>query len=199
MTRANTPTPSSRSAMRAAVEVLAWAFAFYRRNLREILAISSVSAVARVVAVGWASLPAVIPTTLELVTLGARLLLLWTIFRRGLLADDRLRGLSSTEIWQRMTAFARTRWSVLLVHLALLAGAVAVFDIVPERIAVRWVPEEKTSAHMAALLAVKNLTVIAFTLIWMVGIVRQMILMQPGVSRRSRGPEQSHPIEADPR
>jgi hypothetical protein len=54
-----------------------------------------------------------------------------------------------------------------------------VFDIIPERIVAPMVATDAEPLYWAALLAVRNPTVIAFMMIWLVGTVRQMLLTRP--------------------
>ena len=177
------------SALRAdahsALSVPAWALTFYRRHLVPILAISSVPAVERFVVVRWGSeLPTWATTPLELVTVGARLLLLGVIFRLAISRDDQLNRLSGQEAWERMISFTRTRWTSLVNQLLLVTAAFVVFDVFPQQVGGRWVHDDLKPTYFAVLLAVKNLTVIAVTFAWMIGILRQMMLGAPDSDRR---------------
>jgi hypothetical protein len=67
-----------------------------------------------------------------------------------------------------------------VVQCPLLGAAAVVFDVIPERVVIRWVPEHAQPLYWAVLLAAKNLTIIPYTMIWLVGVVRQMLLHRPG-------------------
>lgn len=171
---------SLRFSIRTAVEVLRWAFAFYLGHFFLIAGISLVPAVERFVFVMWGSgFPAVVNVVLEVFVLGVRLLLLAVIIRLAIYGDDELRRLGHEERWERMKAFFLDRPSSLVVQALLIAAAVFVFDVIPERVVTLWIPDDAETLYTAILLAVKNPTVIAFTFVWMVGIVRQMMLYSP--------------------
>lgn len=65
----------------------------------------------------------------------------------------------------------------------LLAAAIVAFDLIPERVVAPRIPEHTQPLYWAVLLAAKNLTVIALTMIWLVGAVRQMLLSPPSRPR----------------
>ena len=175
-----TAVTSLRSSTRTAVEVLYWAFAFYLNHFLLIAGISLVPAVERFVFVVWGSaFSGVTNVMLEVFVLGVRLLLLAVIIRLAIYGDDRLRRLDHEEKWERMRTFVRNRWPSLIVQAFLIAVALVVFDFIPEQIITLWISEDAENLYMAILLAVKNPTVIAFTFVWMVGIVRQMMLYSP--------------------
>ena len=58
---------------------------------------------------------------------------------------------------------------------AVLGAAFVVFDTLPTAAITAWVPDPQAELVMAVLVAAKNPTVIAFTLIWMVAVVRAMV------------------------
>ena len=172
--------PDLRSSTRAAIEVPLWAVAFYRRHLRLVGGLSAVAAVERFVVVLWgALLPSAVMPVLEFVVLGARVLLFVVSFRLAISDDERLGKLGGDEGWQRMMAFTRARWSDLVCHLLFITGAFITFDVIPERVVTRWIPDDLEATYFAILLAVKNFTVIPFTIIWLVGVLRQMLLDSP--------------------
>ncbi len=172
-------------AVRTALQVPRWAVGFYLRHLLLVAGISAVPAAQRFIAQRWAAqLPAVAGVPGELLTGAARLALAAVVVRLAILADDRLRRLPADEAWLRVKCFARTRWPSLAVQGLLLAAAVLVFDVVPERVVVRWVPAGAEATYWAVLLAVKNLTVIPLTMIWWIGAVRQMLRHAPAEAER---------------
>jgi hypothetical protein len=173
-----------RSNSRMALEVPRWALAFYRHHLPLVLSISSVPAAERFVTVLWGEdVPAAARPVLEALTLAARLLLVAVVALLVVLGDDRLRRLRARDAWASVKAFLLGWWPSLVVQWLLLAAAVVVFDLVPEQVVPRWVPDRVEAAYLAVLLLVKNLTVIAVTMLWWVGAVRQMLLHASGGAR----------------
>jgi hypothetical protein len=61
----------------------------------------------------------------------------------------------------------------------LLAVAVLVFDVVAEQVVGGLLPESARQTYLAVLLFVKNPTVIAFTFVWWVGLIRQVAVSRP--------------------
>jgi hypothetical protein len=170
--------------MRIAVQVPRWACAFYLRHLPLVAGTSLVPASQRFVSQLWgADLPAGVATSLEVMAEVARLLLIVVVVRVAILADNRLRPLRTADAWARVKTFARARWPSVAGQCLLLVAAVVVFDLVPERVVAPRIPEHAQPLYRAVLLAAKNLTVIALTMIWLVGALRQMLLSAPGVPR----------------
>lgn len=177
--------PERPGAVRTALAVPRWAVGFYVRHLPLVVGISAIPAAQRFVAQRWADeLPAVAGAPGELVTGAARLALVAVVVRLAILADEDLRRLPADDGWRRIRRFARAGWPSLAVQVLLLAAAVLVFDVVPERVVTRWVPADAEAGYRAVLLAVKNLTVIPLTMIWWVGAVRQMLRHAPAEADR---------------
>lgn len=177
---------SLRASIRTAVEVPRWAFDFYRDHLLLVVAISLPGAIHRFIAIrnGWgADLTIPANAALGILTMSSRLLLIGLVVWLSIIHDDRLRQVSRGVKWQRMKAFARFRWPSLLVQLLLVAGITLVSDIFLEQVVTLWIPDDIERTYLAALLAVKNPTIIAWWFIWMVGIVRQMMLYSPAESK----------------
>lgn len=174
---------SLRSSIRTAVEVPRWAIGFYRAHLLLVVAISLVPAAHRFVLVLWGwNLPFPVNVVVAILTPAARLLLIGVIIWLALVRDDTLSQLSSEDRQRRMTAFISTRWPSLIVQVCLIVGSLIIFNYIPEQILSRWIPDTIEPIYFATLLAVKNLTVIAIMMIWMVGIGRQMMLYSPSQS-----------------
>ena len=121
-------------------------------------------------------LPGWVGVVLEGLTAACRVLLVVLIVRVAILADERLKAVSTKASLARMVSFARRFWSSLAVQGTLILGLAVVFDVIPERVVAPMVPPGAESLYWAVLLAVKNPTVIAFMMIWLVGTVRQMLL-----------------------
>jgi hypothetical protein len=150
-----------------AVEVPRWSWAFYRRHFLLVAGISLLPAAQRIAWVLWNErLPGALNVGLEALTLAVRLLLVVLIARIAFAGSGR------GGVWR----FLRERWLSLVFQVLFLGGLAAVFDFVPERIVAARVPPDLQRAYWAALLGLKNPTVIAFTMVWMVGAARQASL-----------------------
>jgi hypothetical protein len=155
-----------------ALEVPRWAWAFYRRHFLLVAGISLVPASQRMVWALWSNrMPPALNVVLELLTAAARLLLVVLIARRTFAGG---RDASRTPSPRRGTwAFLRERWLSLALQVGMLGVLAAVFDLVPDRVVAPLIPTDLQRLYWAALLGLKNPTVIAFTLVWLVGAVRQ--------------------------
>jgi hypothetical protein len=164
--------------LRAAFEPPRWAFAFYLRHFLMVAGLSLVPAAQRVVAVLWAErLPTPVNLVLEGMTIAARLLLVVLVARSVFGRPVGPGGSRSAGIaWSRVWGFVRGRWPALIIQMLLLGCLAAAFDFVPERIIAPRVPQALQRAYWAALLALKNPTVIAFTIVWLLVALRQMTL-----------------------
>jgi hypothetical protein len=109
------------------------------------------------------------------------------ILRIAILRDDRLRHVSGDAAWERIVRFARREWRSLVVQVLAFAALLAIAEVVPDRVIAPRIPDAAQDAYWATLLAIKNVTVIAFSMIWQIGAVRQALLLgAPGVIAASR-------------
>ena len=172
-----------------ALEVPRWAARFYLRHLAVVVGISLVPATQRAVGQLWGErLPGALNVGLELVTMASRVLLVVVVFRLAILAEERLRGVSGSEGMRRVVRFTRRHWGSLLVQAGMLVVAFVMLDRIPEAVIAPRISESWRRVYWAALLATKNLTIIALTLIWEIGLLRQMLLHEDGSDRETRGP-----------
>lgn len=170
--------------VRAAVHVIAWTLAYYRRHVVLITALSSVPAAQRFATQLWGDdLPRPVGAASEAVTAGARLLLVYLVIRMAILAEPPPPGGRG----RSARAFLRRHWPSLLVQWGLLLLATVVFDVVPEQVLPRWIPADAEAVYFAVLLAIKNLTVIPFTMVWLVGAVRQVVTYGAGDPEHDSG------------
>lgn len=158
------------SELERALEVPRWAWRCYTGHLGLVLGLSSVASVQRLVVVNWThKIPHGLALASEVVVLGARIalvVLVWRIAVRG-----------RTPRWSAGRAFARRHWRSLLWQAAFLGAAFAVFEVLAEHVVSALLPEAARQTYLAVLLFVKNPTVIALTLLWCVGLVRQVFLV----------------------
>jgi hypothetical protein len=160
-----------------AAEVPRWAWAFYRRHFLLVAGLSLLPAAQRVVWALWNErLPGALNVVLDTLTLAVRLLLVAIIARMAFSARASVARPEPEPRRGGLWTFLRERWLSLAFQALFLGGLAAVFDFVPERIVAPRVPPDLQRAYWAVLLGLKNPTVIAFTMIWMVGAVRQATL-----------------------
>lgn len=171
------PATSIKSEVHLALTVPVWAARFFLHHAGLILTISLVAAAQRAVSQLWGDqLPGGISLIGEIVTAAARILLFVIVFYLAIAAEEKLQGVDGKEAARRAGRFARDHWRSLLVQVGLLLLAVIIFDRIPEAVIAPRISEEAQPIYWASLLAVKNLTIIPFTLIWQIGILRQMVL-----------------------
>ncbi|MFD1146608.1 hypothetical protein [Saccharothrix hoggarensis] len=160
------------SELRLAWEVPRWAGRFYLRHWAVVVGLSLVASVQRLVVVNWGdAVPDGVAFASEVVVAAARVLLvvvIWRLATRG----ERPR-------WANARSFASRHWPSLLWQGAFLAVAFLVFDVVTEHVVGGLLPESARQTYLAVLLFVKNPTVIAFTFVWWVGLVRQAAVSRP--------------------
>ncbi|MDU0288655.1 hypothetical protein [Saccharothrix longispora] len=164
-----------------ALDVLRWAAGFYLRHWRWVAGLSLVASVQRLAVVGgW--LPPGPALASEVLVAGVRIalvVLVWRVALRGERPD-----------WPGARAFARRHWPSLGWHLVLMSAAALVFDVGLEA-AGALLPEAWRQTYLAVLLFAKNPTVIAFTVLWWVGVVRQAAVSRPvpaGATPSGSGP-----------
>ncbi|MEU4408422.1 hypothetical protein AB0F88_28210 [Streptosporangium sp. NPDC023963] len=105
-----------------------------------------------------------------------RILLLYVIVRLAIVDDPELGPLGRDARRRRLRAFAERGKSGLVVQFLVLGAAFFVLDVLPGLAIENWVAEDRRELVSSILVSAKNPTVIAFTLVWMVGVARQMIL-----------------------
>lgn len=155
-----------RDEVRLALEVPRWAWRFYRRHLALVVGLSLLPSVQRLVVVNWEEqIPSVAATLSEVVVMAVRIVLVVVVWRLAVGRPD----------WARGKAFVDTHWRSLIVQGGLLTLAFLVFDVVAEKVVGGLLPESARQTYLAVLLFVKNPTVIAFTFIWIVGMIRQAV------------------------
>lgn len=143
--------------LRLALEVPRWAARFYARYWPVLVGLSLVGSAQRLVAVNW-GMPGVLAFASEVAVLAARVALVVVVWRLA------MRGQRPS--WAGARAFASRHWPSLVWQGVLLAVAFAVFDLGLESLS-------SSPTYLAVLLFLKNPTVIAFTVVWWIGVVRQ--------------------------
>jgi hypothetical protein len=159
------------------LEVLREAWAQYRRHLAPIAGLSLVGSVERAfVQYAGDALPGWTAVALEVLVEGSRVLLVVLLVRWVLVADGRLRGVRVRPGLRRLRRYARRHRRALALQLVGFAAAFLVLDTLPDLAIAPLVPAGAQPTYWAVLLAVKNPTVIAFTLVWEIALLRQALL-----------------------
>jgi hypothetical protein len=167
------PSPD-RSPLATAAEVPRWAWSFYCRHWVWIVGLSLVPAAQRVVSQLWGDrLPDFAGLVLEALTMLVRILLFALIFRIAILRDPALAAQGESR-WRRATRFARDQWPSLVLQFGMFMGVAIIFKVVPDILIAPRIPSDWSRIYWAAVLAMKNPTIIAFTMVWIVGALRQM-------------------------
>lgn len=176
----STPTtapPAPAGGIRLGLQAPRWALACYIRHFALVAGISLIPAAERFAVALWgAAFSAPAHIALEVLAEGARVVLVVLVVRLAIVLDADVRRWNHLGAGRRIKAFLNRRWPSLLVQAALLLGLTAVFNVIPEQIVPLWLPDSAEDVYWAVLLAVKNLTVIAFTMIWVVAAVRQALI-----------------------
>ncbi|WP_433284971.1 hypothetical protein ACQPZQ_26365 [Pseudonocardia sp. CA-142604] len=159
--------------LRVAIAVPRWALGFFRRHLVMVVALSAVPAVERFTGQMNARDP-VLGATLELTTLAARVAFIALVLRFAIQQEPTIGPIGATEVGRRLRAFSAQHPRSLVLQVVLIALLFVLADVVPERLVPALTPVGPL--YWAVLLAAKNLTVIPFTMIWLVGAVRQALI-----------------------
>ncbi|WP_439657424.1 hypothetical protein ACSHWB_34215 [Lentzea sp. HUAS TT2] len=155
------------SELKLALEVPRWTWRCYTRHLALVVGLSLVASVQRLVTVNWTEeIDPVLATASEVVVLAARLLLVVLVWRIA------VAGL--TLRWSAGREFARRHWRSLVWQAVFLGVAFAVFEVLAEHVVSALLPQSARQTYLAVLLFLKNPTVVALTLIWWIGVVRQV-------------------------
>ncbi|GIJ30367.1 hypothetical protein Vqi01_55290 [Micromonospora qiuiae] len=153
-----------------------WAASFYVRHFWLVFGLSMIPTVQRFAVVRYGDdLPAAVNVGGEVVTALTRLLLAYLIVRLAF-REPGLADLPVRERWRRLAAGIDARPPDFWFQFLLLAAAFVVLDVLPNAAIGLWVPDQWQNLVSSILVSAKNPTVIAFTLLWMVGVARALIL-----------------------
>lgn len=160
---------------RLALSVPRWAWRFYRSHLPLVVGLSLVGSVQRLIVVNWTDeIPHPIALASEVVVMAARLLLVVAVWR--------LATPPGRPSWRHFRAFVAAHWLSMVLQGGLVMAAALVFDTGLEGVG-GLLPESARQTYLAVLLFLKNPTIMAFTFVWLVGVVRQSTVdYTPGYS-----------------
>lgn len=166
------------SELTLALEVPRWTWRCYTRHMAPVVALSAVASVQRLVVVNWTGeVDPALATASEFVVLAARLALVVLVWRIAM-AGRTLR-------WGAARTFVRRHWRSLLWQVAFLSAAFTVFEVLAEHVVSGLLPESARQTYLAVLLFLKNPTVVALTLIWWIGVIRQVFEARPARPRET--------------
>ncbi|GAA1302837.1 hypothetical protein [Saccharothrix xinjiangensis] len=151
------------SELRLALGVPRWAGRFYLRHWPVVVGLSLVGSAQRLVAVNW-GLPGFAGFASEVVVMAARIALVVVVWRLAARGEEWR--------WENVRTFVSRHWQSLLWQGTLLSAAFLVFDVGLESVS-------SSPTYLAVLLFLKNPTVIAFTVVWWVGLIRQAAVSRP--------------------
>lgn len=165
-----------RDVIRTARDAAIWAMRWYMARFLVVVGISMVPTVERFVRVWYADhLPGVAVVAGEILTNAARVALI-VIAVRAMLAEPATAAAPGVNRWRLVGQAIDARPVRFYGQIGVLAIAFAIFDILPNAAVPLVVPDSDQAMVSAVLVAVKNPTVIAFTMLWMVGVVRTLLV-----------------------
>lgn len=152
--------------------VLAAAGRFFIRHYPVILTLGAVASLQRFLAVGGDERFAFAGGVGgELVTAAARVLLVVWVARRMFAGTE----IAWAQVGPLLRRFVETRAGVLVASTALLVGLTVVAKVIPDAIGAT-LPEASRATYTSWELAIKNVTVIPFTIVWLTGLTRHALL-----------------------
>lgn len=160
---------------REALGVLAEAARFFVRHYPVVLAFGAIASIQRFLAVGGDERFAFAGGAAgEVVTAAVRVLfLLWLV--RRLFAGERVPW---SEVGARLAGFVDRRRPVLWISVAMLVVLTVVAKVIPYAVGAA-LAEDARSTYLAWELAIKNITVIPFVMIWLTVFARHALLADP--------------------
>ncbi len=163
------------SSWQLTVDAARWALRCYAGHWPLVLGLSLVPSLQRFVSIRYGEhLPAAVGVAGELLTAAARVALVWLVLRI-IVSEAGLAGLGIGRRWQLLGQGVDARMRDFLLQFVVLGVAFVLLDVIPEGAVRLWVPQERQALVNAIMLAVKNPTVIAMTMLWMIGVGRVLM------------------------
>lgn len=161
-----------------AVQVLATAATCYRRHAGVVIGLSLVGSFERAVLQLWGQdWSSTTIWSLELVVIAARVALFLYVFRVLISSDAHLAAVPIREGAHRVARFVGRQWRMLLVQVVLAVVVFVLVEAVPDGVIAPAIPADARPTYWAAVLAIKNPTIIAFTMIWEIALLRHALLL----------------------
>ncbi|WP_143175585.1 hypothetical protein [Cryptosporangium aurantiacum] len=154
-----------------------------------VLGLSLVPTVQRFLVVHY-DVPAAVAVGSEILVAGVRVLLVVLVVR--LLARELTgeHGLGGRAALRRLSTAIDARRGAFWFQWIVLGAAFVVCDVLPNAAVAAWVPDGARDVVTATMVAVKNPTVIAFTVLWIVGIGRTLIVEQTDADEIAAAPDE---------
>ncbi|WP_156252724.1 hypothetical protein [Pseudactinotalea terrae] len=163
-----------------AAGVLATATRFFVRHYPIVLVFGAVASLQRFLAVGGDDRFAFAGGLAgELVTAAVRVLFLVWLVRRMFAGDD----IGWSQVGHRLGRFGRTRTGAVLATAVMLVGLTIVAKVIPDAVAAT-LPESERATYLSWELAIKNVTVIPFTMVWLTALSRHAVRRGAPVTTR---------------
>ncbi len=157
------------TALTLARQAAAWALRFYREHFWLVFGLSMVPTVQRFWVIEFGP-PSPLAVVSEVLVALVRIALVVAVVKL----------LATPGMWERLKAGIGARRTTFLLQWVILGLAFVVFDVIPMLLIGRFVPEGSQTVVNATLVAVKNPTVIAGTILWMAGVAHALSTGRPG-------------------
>jgi hypothetical protein len=153
-----------------------WALSFYGSHFLLVAGLSLVASAQRFVFVGFGDgWPSAVGIAGEILTAGVRILLLYAVVRLTV-SEPGMSELSWGERWGVLKHAIDRRSMDFLTQFLVPGVGTTVFAVLPNIAIETSVPEARQDLVTAVLLMVKNPTIIAFTMLWSLGVARMLIV-----------------------
>jgi hypothetical protein len=169
------------SAWSLSVEAARWALRFYAQHWPLVLGLSLVPSLQRFMVIRYGQqFPTGIGVAGEVVTAGVRVLLVYLVLRI-MVTEAGWSHLGLAQRWQRLGQGIDGRMRDFLAQFLVLGIAYLIFGALPELAISLWVPEQRQDQIQAILVSAKNPTVIAMTILWIVGVGHHLMSSRPAI------------------
>jgi|GEM_PF-2739243 len=165
-----------RYGLRVSRDAATWSIRLYFNKFLPIVGLSLVPTLQRFWLVTQTQAPTAIMVAGEILAQGSRVLLVWLLLRYAFTDDPTLGRLTIAQRWNRFTAFVDRHPIAFIIQFGVLAAAFMMFDRLPDLATTTLAAPADQPLITAVVVALKNPTVIALTLSWMVGAARIMAL-----------------------
>lgn len=166
-----------RYGLRVARDAANWSIRLYFNKFWPIVGVSMIPTVQRFWLVGQTESPSTALTVAgEILAQGSRVLLVWLLLRYVFTGHPALATLTVQQRWDRFTTFVDRHTGAFVTQFGVLALAFLAFDRLPDLLMTALVPADDLPLITAIVVAAKNPTVIALTLVWMCGAAGVMAL-----------------------
>lgn len=167
----------SPNTLASAGQTVRGALTLFARSYPVVFVFGAIASVQRFVSVSYGdqlSTPLMIGG--EVLTAGVRILFLIWVYRRLIRSDARLRLLPFRAWGPTLERFSRSHPRVIVGHVLLLSLALVVFKVGFDVGIPALFPEMNGDTYLSWVLAIKNVTIIPLTMIWLLTAVRDALM-----------------------